>query len=138
MGKGKELETELFHIGLLFLGLGGCLWAVYFFLLRDFLPQMPCLFDRLLGIYCPGCGGPRALTALAHGRLLQSLWYHPLIPYTAVIGGGFMVTQGLDRLGITDGKGWKYHNWYVYGALILVAGNFLVKNALRLVWGIVM
>ena len=49
-----------------------------------------------------------------------------------------MVTQGLDRLGITDGKGWKYHNWYVYGALILVAGNFLVKNALRLVWGIVM
>ena len=99
---------------------------------------MPCLFDRLLGIYCPGCGGTRALTALVHGRLLQSLWYHPLIPYTAVIGGGFMVTQGLDRLGITDGKGWKYHNWYVYGALILVAGNFLVKNALRLVWGIVM
>ena len=138
MGKGKELETELFHIGLLFLGLGGCLWAVYFFLLRDFLPQMPCLFDRLLGIYCPGCGGTRALTALVHGRLLQSLWYHPLIPYTAVIGGGFMVTQGLERLGVGHVRGWRYHNWYLGAGVGLIALNFIGKNMLRLFWGITM
>lgn len=138
MEKEKNLETELFHIGLIFLVLGSCIGALYYLVLRDMLPQMPCLFDRLLGIYCPGCGGTRALKALLHGRLLQSLWYHPLIPYTAAVAGGFMVTQGLDRLGLTDQKGWKYHSWYLYGALILVVGNFLVKNVLRLVWGITM
>lgn len=138
MEKEKNLETELFHIGLIFLVLGSGIGALYYFVLRDMLPQMPCLFDRLFGIYCPGCGGTRALKALLHGRLLQSLWYHPLIPYTAAVAGGFMVTQGLDRLGLTDQKGWKYHSWYLYGALILVVGNFLVKNVLRLVWGITM
>lgn len=138
MDRKRELERELFHIGLLFLALGGGLWVLYHFWLRDILPQMPCLFDKVLGIYCPGCGGTRATVALVHGRLLQSLWYHPLIPYVAVVAGGFMLTQGLDRIGLTCGKGWKYHDWYMHGAIIIVTGNFLVKNLLRLVWGVTM
>lgn len=136
MSRKKDLETELFHIGLVFLALGAVGWMLYRFLLRDMLPKMPCLFDTVLGIYCPGCGGTRAVEALLQGRVLLSLWYHPLIPYLAVISGGFMMTQGLDRLGILRGKGWKFHNWYLYGAIILVVSNFLIKNALRLIWNI--
>ena len=90
----------MFYIGLIFLAAGAGIWAVYHFALGDTVPRMPCFFDKVLGIYCPGCGGTRALTALVHGRLLEALWYHPLIPYLAVVGGGFMLTQGLERLGI--------------------------------------
>jgi len=136
--KKSDLETELFHIGLIFLAAGAAVWALYYFWLQKLLPEVPCFFSSVLGIYCPGCGGTRAASALARGRFLLSVWYHPLVPYMAVVGGGFMVTQGLSRLGIKYIKGWKFHNWYLYGAIILLGCNFLIKNLLRLVWGITM
>lgn len=137
-GDVPRLETELFHIGLIFLAALAGIWALYRFALQGRVPAMPCFFDTVLGIYCPGCGGTRALTALAEGKLLLSLWYHPLILYLAVVCGGFMATQGLERLGVPFIKGWRYHGWYLYGAIGLIVLNFVGKNMLRLVWGITM
>lgn len=131
-------EEELFRIGLVFLAAGGGIGAVYYVWLQRFLPQIPCFFSEVLGIYCPGCGGTRAVEALFHGRFLQALWYHPLVPYGTFLFGGFMLTQALKRVGIRGIKGWKYHNWYLYGAVALILVNFLVKNGLRLGWGIEM
>lgn len=136
--KMKERETELFHLGLIFLAVGIVLWAVYDFVLRQFLPDIPCFFLAALDMYCPGCGGTRALRAFLQGRILLSLWYHPLILYTVIVGGGFLVTQGLHRIGLKGIAGWRFHNWYLYGALILVAGNFIIKNILYRMLGISM
>ena len=138
MDRKRKLETELFYIGLIFLAAGAGVWAVYHFALGGTVPRMPCFFDKVLGIYCAGCGGTRALTALVHGRLLKAVWYHPLIPYLAVVGGGFMLTQGMERLGIRQVRGWRYHAWYLYAAIGLIVLNFIVKNVLRLFWGIMM
>lgn len=132
----KELETELFHIGLVFLALGILAGILYFSVLRYILPQFPCFLSSVVGIYCPGCGGTRAVTALMQGHILLSIWYHPLVLYMVVIGGGFMVTQGLHRLGIKRIHGWKFHPWYLYGAVFVIGCNFLIKNALRLLWGV--
>lgn len=134
----SKLETELFRVGLILLAAGSGIWALYHLWFRRFLPRVPCFFSEILGIYCPGCGGTRAVEALLHGRLLQALWYHPLVPYGAFIAGGFMLTQALERIGVRRIKGWKYHNWYLYGAVALILANFLLKNGLRLGWGIKM
>ncbi len=136
--KRRDLETELFHIGLIFMAAGTAVWVLYSFWLKALLPQVPCFFSNVIGIYCPGCGGTRAAAALAGGHFLLSVWYHPLVPYMAVVGGGFMLTQALSRLGVKYIKGWKFHNWYLYGAVLLLGCNFLIKNMLRLVWGITM
>ena len=32
-----------------------------------------CLFHKMTGLYCPGCGGTRALSSLLHGDLRSSL-----------------------------------------------------------------
>jgi len=134
----NELETELFRVGWILLAAGSGIWVLYHLWLRRFLPQVPCFFSEILGIYCPGCGGTRAVQALLHGRFLQALWYHPLVPYGVFIAGGFMLTQALERIGVRRVKGWKYHNWYLYGAVALILANFLIKNGLRLGWGITM
>lgn len=134
--KHKSLEDELFYIGIVSLAVGICVWVLYYFKLRYCLPEIPCFFSNVLGFYCPGCGGTRSLNALAHGQFLKAVWYHPLVPYGAVLYGGFMLTQGLDRLGLKLVKPWKYHDWYLYGALIIFGCNFLIKNLLRLLWGI--
>lgn len=139
MAEGKrELETELFYIGLVLLAAGIGFGALYCFVLRGRLPWVPCFFSSVLGVYCPGCGGTRAVLALLEGKLLLSLWYHPLVPYLAVTGGGFMLTQGLDRLGVRCIRGWRFHYWYLYGAAAIIVCNFLVKNVLRLVWGVML
>lgn len=38
-----------------------------------------CLCKRFLHLYCPGCGGTRAATALLHGQVGQSLLYNPTV-----------------------------------------------------------
>ena len=96
----------------------------------------PCLFYQISGYYCPGCGGTRAVKALCRGQFFRALWYHPLVPYLAVGFGGFMVTQGLHRVGTRLIRGWRFHQWYLYGAVFLVLANFILKNMLRLIWGI--
>ena len=45
----------------------------------------PCLFHLLTGLYCPGCGGTRAVRAMMAGNLGMSFQYHPLVLYTAAV-----------------------------------------------------
>lgn len=111
-------------------------WAVY---PRDSsgIPSLsPCIFQRLTGFYCPGCGGTRALLALFHGRLLRSLVYHPFVPYSVGVGGWFMLSQTIQRLsGGRIAIGMKYRDGYLWAALGIVAASFFLKNIL-LLWGI--
>ena len=138
MKQKKSLEDELFYIGLAALAVGTALAVLYQCVLRHILLPVPCFFSTILGIYCPGCGGTRALTALLRGRLLLSLWYHPLIPYGAVIYLGFMLTQGLHRVGVKRIRGWKFHYWYLWTGMVIIAGNFIIKNILRIGFGVMM
>ncbi len=134
----KNLEDQLFHIGLVLCGAGAGIGVLYHLFIDGRLPYIPCFLSSVMGIYCPGCGGTRAVLALLKGHLLLSVWYHPLVLYAVVIAGGFMITQGLHRFGIQWIHGWKFHSWYLYGAVILIGCNFLIKNMLRLIWGITM
>ena len=56
------------------------------YLLKEYFRQgSPCLFRSLTGLYCPGCGGTRALRFLLKGDVMKSLWYHPLVGYMAAV-----------------------------------------------------
>ncbi len=126
--KEKTLEEQLYLLGLVFLISGIISIVIYF---KVLMPEIkPCLLLTTLGLYCPGCGGTRALEALLHGQLLMSLWYHPLVLYVIVIYGGFMLTNTMERIPVLPVKGWKFHNWHMYGALIIVIGNWIIKNIL--------
>ncbi|MSA03153.1 DUF2752 domain-containing protein [Lactonifactor sp. BIOML-A3] len=99
--------------------------------------SLPCIFHRYTGYYCPGCGGTRAAIALSHGRLVQALWYHPLVPYAAVLYVWFMVSNTIE---ILSGNRWKigmrFREGYLYTALGILAVNWIFKNILLAVWGI--
>lgn len=40
--------------------------------------SQPCLFNKLTGYYCPGCGNTRAVLAIMSGKILKSIGYNPL------------------------------------------------------------
>lgn len=131
----KKIDTDekvLYMIGWILIGVtvlaGAVLW-----LLPDLVERfrMPCVFQLLTGLYCPGCGGTRAIMSLLRGDVLTSFVLHPLVPYAAAVGGWFMLTQTIQR--ISKGRlsvGMKYRDVYLWIALGLVAANFLVKNIL--------
>ena len=46
--------------------------------------RMPCLFHLMTGLYCPGCGGTRAVKYLLQGDWKNSLIYHPFVLYSVI------------------------------------------------------
>lgn len=129
-------EDELFRIGLTALAVAFLLAVLYQCALKKIFPVVPCFFRTFAGMYCPGCGGTRALKALLQGHFLRAVWYHPFIPYSAVIFLGFLLTQGLHRIGFKKIKGWRFHNWYLWVGAAIIAVNFVLKNILLLRFGI--
>ena len=88
------------------------------------------------GVYCPGCGGTRAVIALAHGHPLQALYYHPAVPVTAVLGAVYMVSQTVWRLRRRRGWVLRYDPRWPAMLVGLFLINCAVRNVLWLGFGI--
>lgn len=130
MKKNRAEENALYYIGWCIIGLLIVLGMV-FVLWHDRLEKVlpPCLLHAITGYYCPGCGGTRAVMYLLQGKFLKSAVYHPLVMYTAVVGGWFMVSQTVERL--SKGKaaiGMGYRDIWLWIALALLGINFIIKN----------
>lgn len=135
------IEDYFFLTGCILAALLTAAAAVSFFMpgLWQNLQLPPCLFHLITGYYCPGCGGTRAVRALLKGRLLLSAYYHPFVPYTAALYLYFMITQIIER--VSRGKltiGMHYHSRYLWIALAVITGSFLLKNILHHFYGFVL
>lgn len=135
--RNKE-ETALFYIGW---SLTGIVFFLYLtcriFSFSPFKTNAPCLMHALLGLYCPGCGGTRAISMLFHGQLWDSFLCHPLVPYTALVGGWFLISQTIERVSRHRIKiGLHYRDIYLWIALGIVVVNFILKNLLLVIWNI--
>lgn len=96
------------------------------------IPSMPCILHDVWHIYCPGCGGTRAIFAFLQGHILESLYYNPVIVLGVVLAMyyeiGIVVT-------LRKRNGKRYYSvssvpWIVCG-VILVAFT-VVRNYLLL------
>lgn len=87
-------------------------------------------------VYCPGCGGTRAVIALAHGRVLRSLYYHPAVPVTAFLGTAYLLSQTLWRL--RGKRGWvlRYDPRWPGMLVAVFLVNCAVRNILWLGFGV--
>lgn len=131
----KKIEQAFYITGASFAGFALILYLLY----RHFpLPLekmlMPCMFHKLTGLYCPGCGGTRAVEAFLKGRWLLSFFYHPIVVYGGIIYIWYMISHTLQL--ISRGRikiGMHYHDAYLWIALALVAANFFIKNGALLI-----
>ncbi|WP_242939713.1 DUF2752 domain-containing protein [[Clostridium] polysaccharolyticum] len=129
--EAQKIDSELYWIGWVSIGLmliGVFLYKRHELFFKRF--QFPCLFYRLTGYYCPGCGGTRAVKAFLSGDFIKSFLYHPLVSYLAFGGGAFMLTQTIQRLSKGKIRGIRFRVQYVYGMAIIIFIQFAVKNAL--------
>lgn len=77
-------------------------------------PLPGCMFYHFTGLYCPGCGMTRALHALVHGDVAQSLAMNPLLgvlmlalPLLVLHGLGYRLPLPRCALALlSNGKFW--------------------------------
>ena len=96
----------------------------------------PCLFHLLTGLYCPGCGGTRALRALLAGDLALSLRYHPLVFYTAAVFTAELVSCALSRAAKNPRYYLGHEKLFVSIGAVIIAANWLYKNYMLVIRGV--
>lgn len=98
--------------------------------------QMPCIFHEVTGLYCPGCGGTRAVKALLKGEVFISFLYHPIVLYCVMAALLLAASYLIYRKNKNPKFRLYFDNKYVYIGVGILAVNFLVKNYLLLFEGI--
>ncbi len=98
------------------------------------LDDSPCVWITYFGIYCPGCGGTRAVEALFDGALLQSFIYHPVVLYTVAVVGAFVTSHTLHIVSQGRTKVMLFRPVYLYIMVAIILVQCIVKNVLKFVF----
>lgn len=95
-----------------------------------------CTFKNMLHLYCPGCGGTRAVDAILHLRILSSLFYHPLVIYVVICCCFFYIKIGIQLKKQNGDAEILINTACIWGALILALTFFVVRNLLLVYGGV--
>ncbi len=96
----------------------------------------PCLFHRITGLYCPGCGGTRALIALLRGHPLRSLRLHPLVLPGILWAAAYLGSHLLAASGVRKMPVLRISRRPLIAGIVILAGNFVIKNLCLAAFGI--
>lgn len=64
----------------------------------DTLPILKCQLREEVGLYCPGCGGTRAVLSLLQGKIIESIKYNPIIVYAIAVAIVYCVLKLRKKL----------------------------------------
>lgn len=105
---------------------------LFYFL--DFLKKAGCFIRDYFHIYCPGCGGTRAVEALFRLQLMKSLYYNPaviLMLLTAVFIQSIRIIEAKRDIKIYKAR------IIAYGVFLVIwSAYFIVRNILLVFYGI--
>ena len=128
---------NLYYCGLILLA--AAVFLAFIFWVTGISPNkllLPCLFHEITGLYCPGCGGTRALVKLLQGDIRASLYYHPLVLYGGALYVWYMLSNTIQYL--TRSRcaiAMKYRTVYVWAGVVILILDTIWKHVRLLVWG---
>lgn len=130
-------QKNIFYISL---ALSAACGGLLIFIKLAGISVPPCYFHLFTGLYCPGCGGTRAWISLLHGHFLRSLVYHPVVLYGTALYLAYVFRNLLAVFPWTrhNHSGMAFRNVYLYFAVILILGNWILKNILLLFFHLAM
>ena len=131
-----RLSRNCYYICLIICAIFGIACLVLKILDLDFTDiVVPCSLYTLLGLYCPGCGGTRAMSFLLKGDIVKSFLYHPVVPYTAVLVICYLTSHTLNILTKGKVKAMLFRPVYFYIMIVIIIVQCIVKNALIFING---
>ena len=136
--EGDRVRENTYYLAALLLG-GALLTAllVYLLFLQNRVSVPPCMIYELTGLYCPACGGTRAVLALLRGDVLGSLYYHPVVVYFCGVYFFYVGGQTAGRLLRKSPPAFfRFRKWFVRVGLGLLLLHTIARNILLLCFGI--
>ena len=95
-----------------------------------------CLFSRHFHLYCPGCGGTRSIARLLKFDLIGSITANPIPAYSIAICLHVWIAL-FHNVVTKNKKNWRIiYNWEIIGILVVIAGNFILRNLLLVLFKI--
>ncbi|MCI5622398.1 MULTISPECIES: DUF2752 domain-containing protein [Anaerostipes] len=89
---------------------------------------MPCFFKEVTHLYCPACGGTRAVIALMHLDVKRALFCNPTVVYGAVIVLWCIIWIAARQLFQIKIKILKPGLWMLITGIIIFLGFALIRN----------
>ena len=125
------IQDKCFYIiGWVLLALvAGVLAVVHFGVLDKVGGLPPCVLHRVTGLYCPGCGGTRAVSALLRGDVLTSVRSNPVVVWGLLLciwQYARMVRSYIRR----DRACFSIPSWSWISLIVIILGVFVVRNLL--------
>ncbi len=108
---------------------------LYFALVPRFPLLAPgCALSRVTHLYCPGCGGTRAVAALLRGDLVRCLRANPLVAW---VGGCalWLYVRAWIALWRRKPETVRIPAWTWIGLVVLALGLLVVRNVLMIGFG---
>lgn len=84
---------------------------------------IPCIFNKITGFYCPGCGITRAIRALLKGDI-QTSFRNNILLYTVI--PLLFIAMALNK--ITKYKYKKTYNIVLIFLLVITIGYGIIRN----------
>ena len=115
--------------------------AIVFFIILQCYPvtisfHYPCLWKEIMHMYCPGCGGTRAVNELLHFHFIKSFLSNPIVIYLA---GVFLYYYVGTTLAVWC-KGrrifFRAGNWIWIAGVSIIVLNTILRNYLAIIYGI--
>lgn len=69
---------------------------LYLLFLNKYISIPSCPIYTHFGLYCPACGGTRAVIALFHFDILKSLLYNPIVIYFFFISSLYIIIETIN------------------------------------------
>ena len=92
-----------------------------------------CLTHDLFHLYCPLCGGTRAMMSLLRLDIVSALRFNPL---AVAFAAGFLIYDGVSLCRVLKGGELPHVN-FTWGKLVaVIIGYFIVRNLLMIIFGI--
>lgn len=134
--KSKDKEAVLYFIGIIVAIVVIISIAIVNYAINatGYVVFKSCLFRQITGLYCPGCGGTRALILLLHGKILTSIIYHPFTIYILVIFLIFYISQSARFITKGSINGVQFHKWMIIVGGIILILNFMIKNIILIIF----
>lgn len=95
----------------------------------DWMPPMTCNMVEYLHLYCPACGGTRALEAFLSFDLLESLYYNPIVVICAGLFVAYEIAM-IRALVRKERRGTFLRIWLLFAVLGVWFAFFVVRNIL--------
>lgn len=99
-------------------------WMTVFKLIQ----RMPCFFKEVTHLYCPACGGTRAVKALWHMDIIKAFYCNPTVVYAAVMIIWCLSGVILKHIFHKEIRALQPRFWMLAVGILLFFGYGIIRN----------